>query len=98
VDIFTLQKKNHEIANRFCGPPGTESSEDRINDLVKKVAAKKPIKNKYGGKDYPIDVSNYGQFVAALETLSWILKDLGYLLWIFYKHMHIAQECPRLSL
>jgi hypothetical protein len=79
MDIFTLQKKNHEIANRFqMGASGTASGEDRINDLVKKVTASKPVKNKYGGKDYPIDVSNYGQFVAALETLSWILKDLGY--------------------
>lgn len=82
MDIFTLQKKNHEFANRFhcgvAGGSGSDASEDRINDLVKKVNASKPIKNKYGGKDYPIDVSNYGQFVAALETLSWILKDLGY--------------------
>lgn len=82
MDIFTLQKKNHEFANRFqcgmVGGSGSDASEDRINDLVKKVNASKPIKNKYGGKDYPIDVGNYGQFVAALETLSWILKDLGY--------------------
>lgn len=79
MDIFTLQKKNHEIGLRNSPlSTGSEASVDRINDLVKRVTAKKPIKSKYGGKDYPIDVGNYGQFVAALETLSWILKDLGY--------------------
>jgi hypothetical protein len=83
MDLLTIQRKNQGLENRYpfavpCSPCGSEDKEARINDLVKKVDATKPFKNKWGGTDYPIDVSDYGQFLSTLQTLSWVLRDVGY--------------------
>ena len=84
MDLLTIQRKNFGWENRggmYGSPVGSNNSEereDRINDIVKKVNATAPIKNRWGGKDYPVDVSDYGQFLSTLQTLSWVLRDVGY--------------------
>lgn len=84
MDLMTIQRKNLGFSNHYLSqgsPVGSntgEEREDRINDIVKKVNATAPIKNKWGGKDYPVDVSDYGQFLSTLQTLSWVLRDVGY--------------------
>jgi hypothetical protein len=83
MDLFTIQRRIKNLDNRLSVPvnPGGDGDEakiDRINDLVKKVNSKKPFKNKWGGKDYPVDVADYGQFISTLQSLSWVLRDLGY--------------------
>jgi hypothetical protein len=86
MDLLTIQRKNAGFQNRWpyngmayaTGESGSDEKADRINTIVKKVEAKGPIKNKWGGTDYPIDISDYGQFLSTLQTLSWVLRDLGY--------------------
>lgn len=82
MDLMTIQRKNAGLANRFGlnypQPVGGEDKEERINSLVKRVNAKEPVKNRWGGSDYPIDVADYGQFISALQTLSWVLRDTGF--------------------
>jgi len=81
MDILALQKKNNDL-NSASGNVRKNSSpdeeRDRIMDLVKQVKSTKATKNKWGGQNYPINVSNYGEFVSALQTLSWILRDMGF--------------------
>ncbi len=85
MDLLTIQRKNAGLQNRslyasnvYGGGSGEEEKAERINTIVKKVNAKSPIKTKWGGLDYPIDISDYGQFLSTLQTLSWVLRDLGY--------------------
>lgn len=83
MDLMTIQRKNAGWDNRYPSPatPGGSGDEEkaaRINDIVKKVNATGPIKNRWGGTDYPIDVSDYGQFLSTLQCLSWVLRDVGY--------------------
>jgi hypothetical protein len=84
MDLMTIQRKNYGWADRaslYPSPVGSNNSEERaerIKDLVKKVNAKAPVKNRWGGQDYPIDVSDYGQYLSTLQTLSWVLRDVGY--------------------
>lgn len=86
MDLLTIQRKNAGFRDRFYygatvgSPEGSASDEkaERINSIVKRVEAKSPIKNRWGGNDYPIDISDYGQFLSTLQTLSWVLRDLGY--------------------
>lgn len=83
MDLLTLQRKNFDLSNRYGSPmavPGSGSDDkaDRISDLVTKTNLKGPKKNKWGGNDYPIDVSDYGQFLSSLQCLSWVLRDAGY--------------------
>src|SRR4051812_17114846 len=86
MDLLTIQRKNAGLQNRWpysglaydAGASATDEKADRINTIVKKVAAKAPFKNRWGGNDYPIDISDYGQFLSTLQTLSWVLRDVGY--------------------
>jgi hypothetical protein len=91
MDILSLQKKNIALAGgpgyhgdkygavpMGVGGDGSEARADRINDVVKRVKANGPVTNKWGGKDYPIDIGDYGQFLSALQTISWVLRDGGY--------------------
>lgn len=83
MDLFTIQRRIKNLDNRLnvptlVGGENNDAKVDRVNDLIKKVNAKKPVKNRWGGKDYPVDVSDYGQFVSTLQSLSWILRDMGY--------------------
>jgi len=52
--------------------------EGRLKDGAKRVGARKKCKNRWGGDDYPVDVSNYGQFITTLQSLAWILKDMNF--------------------
>ena len=98
MDIFTIRRRLNNLDQKMnvpCIPCANtpEEKEDRINDIVKKVNAKKPIKNKWGGKDYPIDVNDYGQFMSALQSLSWILRDMGYdSIWLTKGGLHYSSE------
>jgi hypothetical protein len=83
MDLLTIQRKNAGWDGRYpfaqaVPSGGGEDKEARINDIVKKVNASSPIKNRWGGTDYPIDVSDYGQFLSTLQCLSWVLRDVGY--------------------
>lgn len=82
MDLMTIQRKNAGLESRypFNSVPVTagDSKEERINDIIKKVKAKGPTKNRWGGTDYPIDISDYGQFLSTLQCLSWVLRDIGY--------------------
>lgn len=81
MDLMTIQRKNIGWENRYVpssvGGNG-DDREARINDIVKKVNASGPVKNRWGGKDYPVDVADYGQFLSTLQCLSWVLRDIGY--------------------
>ena len=79
MDLLSLQRKNNEL-NRACPQRDVNPDEEseRIMDLVKKVKSTKATKNRWGGQSYPINVTNYGEFVSALQTLSWILRDMGF--------------------
>jgi hypothetical protein len=86
MDLFTLRRRLSNLSDRSpygavpatVGGDGDDAKADRVNDLIKKVNARKPTKNRWGGQDYPIDVSDYGQYLAALQSLSWVLRDMGY--------------------
>jgi len=84
MDLLSIQRKNFSMQNRWGSNPyperegASEEKADRISQLVKRVDAKKPIKTKWGGKDYPVDIKDYGQFMSTLQTLSWVLRDVGY--------------------
>ena len=84
MDLMTLQRKNLSMGSRYGmgvtvgGGNASEEKEDRINDLVKRTNSSKPTTNRWGGKDYPIDLSDYGQWMSTLQTLSWVLRDCGY--------------------
>lgn len=82
MDLLTLQKKSQSLDCRspvVC--PGGQSkieAGERAGDLVKRIAATKPTKNRWGGKDYPINVADYHEFMGALQSLTWILRDMGF--------------------
>lgn len=81
MDLFTIQSRlkglNRSFGNASVGG-GSPAAGDRVKELLKKVNARKPFSNKWGGQDYPINVADYGQFLSTLQTLSWILGDMGY--------------------
>jgi hypothetical protein len=82
MDAMTLARRLQGF-RRWDSPVSVQSSAgsdiaDRLKDLTKRVNASKPVKNRWGGKDYPIDVADYGQFIGALQTLQWLLRDMGY--------------------
>ena len=82
MDLLTLQRKSQDLGQRgfpmTASADGAEGKKDRILDLVKRVKATKPVKNRWGSKDQPINVEIYGEFLSALQTLSWVLKDMGF--------------------
>jgi hypothetical protein len=82
MDAMTIAKRLQGFA-RWSHPVGLPTPDktnvaDRLKDLTKRVNASKPVKNRWGGKDYPIDVADYGQFIGALQTLQWLFRDMGY--------------------
>lgn len=80
MDPMSLTKAANNRYNSQLYPTVTVggSPEERLKDVQKRTTAKKPFKTMWGGTDYPVDVSIYGQFLSTLTTLAWILKDLGY--------------------
>jgi hypothetical protein len=84
MDLMTIQKRNYNLSNRVYPPPVTvnsgssDAAEERLSDAVKRVNASKPFANRWGGKDYPVDINDYGQFLSTMQTLSWVLADIGY--------------------
>src|SRR5271157_5553549 len=84
MDLMTLQRKNYDLGKRSYGTPSgisgssDDSQQDRINDLVRRTNLSKPKDTKWGGKEYPINVSEYGQFLSSLQTLAWVLRDVGF--------------------
>lgn len=82
MDLLTLAKKirfgNHSDAPTPVGTASKDASAERLSQYVKRTTAKGPTKNQWGGKDDPIDVSDYQEFAAALTGMAWILRDMGY--------------------
>lgn len=52
--------------------------EDRLKDVFAQTRQKRTQKNSWGGQSYPINVGDYVQYLGALTTISWILRDAGY--------------------
>lgn len=83
MDLLTLARKlrtGGANPNTPVSPSSgnKEAAADNLGQLVKRTSARSAVKNKWGGKDYPIDVNDYQEFVSALTGMGWILRDIGY--------------------
>lgn len=83
MDPMSIAKEVNSLHNRpeyssigHSAPAGETAA--RMKDLAKQVSAKKKFKNRWGGETYPIDVTNYGQFITTLQSIAWIMRDMGY--------------------
>lgn len=85
MDPMSIAKEVNSLHNRpeygavasMNGSPNGETAA-RMKDLAKQVKAKGKFKNRWGGDSYPIDVGNYGQFITTLQSIAWIMRDMGF--------------------
>lgn len=77
MDLLSFQDRKKRLGDTMRYH-NAGHKEERVMDIVKQVRATKPIKNRWGDKVYPIDLSNYGEFITTLQSLSWVLEEMGF--------------------
>lgn len=75
MDPMSIVKNRY--SNRSFGVTPSGEAESRLNDVVRQTKGKK-TKGTWGQDLYPVDVSNYSEFIGVLTTLGWIMRDLNY--------------------